>query len=231
MPDFLKAPLILVAFALLSVVVTAVAAGLALQRPSMSNLTLETRSRLVADYSADALARRLEPLNPDVIRAAADDESDLMQDSSTSERLEPLPTATPSPFEATATLSATPGRTPTASPTVNPTASPTTSATPPPTATRPPGTSTPGPSPTVTPQPTSTPQPTFTPRPLPTLPLPTATLPLPTLPLPTATLPLPTATPPPPTSTPAPTNTPQPTATPDDDDDDGLLCTLLPLLC
>ena len=208
MPDLLKAPLLLVAFALLSVVVTAAAAGLALQRPSMSHLTLETRSRLVPDYSADPLAQRLAPLNPDVIRAAAEDEAGLTQSSSINDRLEPLPAATQSPAQLEPTTSATPGRTPTASPTVDSTASPTSTAQP--TATRPPGTPTPGPSPTVTPVPTASPVPTPTPDSL------LCVLPLLCTPTPTNT-PTPTATPTPtPTSTPTPTNTPQPTPTPDD---------------
>ncbi len=77
MKETWKAALTLAAFILLSVAVTSAAARLALARPSMEHLTLETRSRLVADYSADALAMRLESLDPAVVRAAAQDESSL----------------------------------------------------------------------------------------------------------------------------------------------------------
>jgi hypothetical protein len=240
MPDVLKAPLVIAAFALLSVAVTAVAAGLALERPSLSHLPLETRSRLVADYSADPLARRLEPLDPDVIRAAAQDEAELAEDSSLNQ-LRPLPTATSAADEPTDPSDSEPENasgTPGAAPTARPPAAPTAGASPQPTPPRTPSAPTPQVSPTstavvptatpspvtptatpVTPTATLTPQPTFTPTPRPTnTPQPTAT------PQPTNT-PQPTATPPPPT------NTPQPTPTPEDDDEGGgLICTLLDIL-
>jgi hypothetical protein len=220
MPDLLKAPLVLAVFALLSVAVTAVAAGQALERPSLTHLAVDTRSRLAADYSVDALTQRLEPLNPEVIKAAADDEADLMEESSTSRTPEPSPTATQGVVEPSATPTTVPTREPTA--TATPTArasatasaSPTPLSTPRPTSTRTPATitSTPRPSPTATPQtptPTFTPRPTFTPTPVPTK------------------TPLPTATPLPPTKTPVPTNTPQPTNTPKPGGTPSL-CDLLP---
>ncbi len=146
---------------MLSVAVTSAAARLALVRPSMEHLTLETRSRLVADYSADALAMRLEPLDPDVVRAAAQDESSLAggpTDSNTalppaakveitpeSTRIAPPPTAVPP--------TATPEARPTAATSPVPTAKSVS-----PTSTRPPAdTSTPLPTASSTPRSTSTP--------------------------------------------------------------------------
>lgn len=200
MPDMLKAPLLLVAFGLLSVVVTAIAAGLALHRPAVSHLTLETRSRLVADYSSDPLAQRLEPLSPAVIKAAADDEAELAPAVQITE--EPSPPAGPAQIP-TSTATAVGSPRATATPTPRFPTSPTpANSTPQPTSTRAAArTSTPGPSPTATvfkPTATFTPQPTFTPTPKPT------------------ETPKATATPPntpQPTYTPKPA-TPQPTATP-----------------
>ncbi|HEU0073829.1 MAG TPA: hypothetical protein VFS30_07440 [Dehalococcoidia bacterium] len=217
MSELLKAALLLAAFALVSVLVTAVAAGLALNRPSASHLTLETRSRLVADYSSDPLARRLQPLDPDVIRAAAQDEADLTEDSPGPQPAVPLSTATPVGVTPESPPTTAPAREATTVPTVRPPAGPTGTPAPRPAGTSGPGapTSTLGPSPTgtpVTPTPTYTPRPTFTPTPPPTA------------------TPPPTLTPPPPTSTSAPTatpppatNTPQPTATPKN------VCDVLPL--
>jgi hypothetical protein len=74
-----KTPLLLIAFGIISVLLTATAAWLAMRRPDVARLDVETRSRLAADYSVDAVARRLEPLDLDVIRAAADDEAALTQ--------------------------------------------------------------------------------------------------------------------------------------------------------
>jgi hypothetical protein len=223
-PEFLKAPLVLALFALLSVAITATAAGLALHRPAVSRLTLETRSRLVADYSADVLAKRLEPLNPDVIRAAADDEANLSPKTQTEITSGPDPATStvragaaaeaPGAPEATWTPLAV-ARQGQASPTA---ASGGKTSTPVPTRSAGSATSTPGPSPSVTPlkpTPTFTPPPTFTPTPLPTkTPQPTSTPP------PTNT-PQPTATPQP--TNPPPTSTPQPTATPKN------VCDVLPL--
>jgi hypothetical protein len=225
MPEVLKAPLVLAIFAVLSVAITAGAAGLALHRPAVSRLALETRSRLVADYSTDPLAKRLEPLNPAVIRAASEDEAALSAQPTVQIDDRPSPSATPGDVPLVASTTPPLGRTPTA--TVTPPRSGVSSPTPPVSATRPAGavtstpvagSSTPGPSPTPTvvkPTPTFTPPPTFTLTPLPTnTPPPTPTPP------PTKT-PQPTATPQP--TSPPPTNTPRPTATPKN------VCDVLPL--
>jgi hypothetical protein len=203
----------LAALVLLTMVVTAVAADLASQRPSLSQLGAETRSRLVADYSADRLAQLLEPLSPEIIRAAAEDEAALGEGPEAKEA-ELLPTPTPSavvPVESpTASAGATPA--PTASPgstTPSPgTSTPEPSSTPGPSSTPAPPTAVPPTATRMPPTPTYTPPPTFTPTPPPT-----------STPPPTAT-PSPTSTPRP-TSTPPPTATPKPAATPD-------LCELLP---
>ena len=202
-----KTSVLLVAFALLSVLLTASAAWLALRRPDVERLTLETRSRLVADYSVDAVARRIEPLDPNIIRAAADDEAKLTQDQpeTTSRRVEPLdvtPVATAAP-----TATPKPGETPKASPSATGTLKPGTT----PTATLRPGEPTPTAGPSATPGPSKTPD---------TKPTPTATRPVIELPTNIPTL-VPTFVPtliatlfPTATETPRPTSTPQNTATP-----------------
>jgi hypothetical protein len=217
MPDLLKSPLLLASFALLSVLVTAAAAGLALHRPSVSQLTLETRSRLVADYSSDPLAKRLQPLDPDVIRAATQDEADLSEDLPAPQPVVPLPTATPAGI----VPGASPVRDATTVPTARPPAGSITTPTPRPADTSTPGaaTSTLGPSPTrtpVTPTSTYTPRPTFTPTPQPTATPPPKATPPPTK------APPPTTVPPTATNAPQPTATPKPGATPD-------LCKILPV--
>jgi hypothetical protein len=198
-----KAPLAIAVFALLSVGVTAAAAALALRRPLVSYLTLETRSRLTADYSADPLAQRLEPLRQEIIEAAAEDEAQLTgnQDQSSTAPLEILPTSTPAAVQSPESTTATPARTPDLTPATSGSTAPTggqptavagsdtgPAPQPSPTAPSPPAsTATPirvftaTQQPTQTPQPTSTAQPTSTPQPTATqAPAPTATQPPPT---------------------------------------------------
>ena len=203
--------LILGAFAIVSVLLTASAAWLALRRPDAERLNVETRSRLVADYSVDSVARRIEPLDPEIVRAAANDEVKLMEvkPAETARRVEPVnvtPVATAMP-----TATPKPGETPKASPAATSTSRPGS-----PTATLKPGEPTPTAAPSATPAPTKTPE---------TKPTPTSTRPvidptaLPTLnPTLVPTIigtakPEPTETPRP-TEVPADTPTPVPTATP-----------------
>jgi hypothetical protein len=222
-----KTLLVVIAFGVISVLLTALAAWLAMHRPGVEHLTVETRSRLAADYSVDLVARRIEPLDPDIVRAAASDEASL-----TREQPATTPPRRVAPSDVTPVATALPTSTPRPSPTVRGAAT----GTPPPGSTAKPGDPTATLRPGETPRPSSTPSPGTTPGATATLPVPT--LVPPTVVLPTATLPpvptfvptstpvpptttpvptlLPTSTPVPPTSTPAPTSTPTatPTATP-----------------
>jgi hypothetical protein len=228
-----KTSLVLIAFAVISVLLTATAAWLAMHRPDVARLHVETRSRLAADYSVDAVARRLEPLDPDVIRAAAGDEAALAETP-----VSPEPPRRVAPADVTPVATAAPTSTPPPSPTVRGTATgtPRPGSTPTPKPGDPTATAAPG----DTPQPTKTPDTNLTPKPSPTRPI--ATIDVPTL-VPTigvTVLPTlaPTKTPEPPTSTPTPrppTSTPKPpTPTPTPaptsiigDILDALSCTLL----
>jgi hypothetical protein len=204
--NLLKAPLVLLAFAALSVLLTAGAAWLAMNRAEVERINVETRSRLHADYSRDSQARRLEPLNPALIQAAADDDAALTRAQTTeaNRRVQPL----------NVTPVATQGA-PDASGTVNPAGTPANQAT---AAAQ--GSATPAAN--ASPPPTTAAGVSPTPGLIPTVPLPTVTITVPTIPVPTLIPPTatqppqPTSTPVPPTSTPAPpppTNTPVPTAT------------------
>ncbi len=203
-----KTPLVLLAFGVLSVLLTAGAAWLAMHRPDVERLDVETRSRLGADYSVDLLARRIEPLDPDIVRAAAQDEAAL-----TREQPVTSPPHRVEPANVTPVATAAPTSTPRPSPTVRATAT----GTPPPgtTPTPRPGDPTATAKPGDTPAPVKTPDTNATPVPSPTRPVATTDAPTvePTVvvtlpPLPTV---IPTVVP---TKTPKPTETPQPTATP-----------------
>ncbi|HLG10838.1 MAG TPA: hypothetical protein VI876_03680 [Dehalococcoidia bacterium] len=217
-----RTSLVLIAFGVISVLLTALAAWLAMHRPDLEHLDVETRSRLAADYSVDLIARRIEPLNPNIVRAAANDEAELTREQpadSTPRRVEQA--------DVTPVATALPTSTPRPSPTVRGTAT----GTPPPgtTATAKPGEPTATLRPGETPQPSKTPDTNVTPKATPTRP--TGTIDVPTVGVPTATLTTlptlvptllptstptpvpPTKTPAPPTSTPTRTPTPLPTAT------------------
>jgi len=70
----------------------------------------------MAGYSVDAVVKRFEPLSRDVIRASAEDESDLAQEPETEGHARP-----PEAPVAAATSSPSPTATPTASPSPSPT--------------------------------------------------------------------------------------------------------------
>ena len=62
-----------VGIVILSLLVAAVAATVAIARPSLSRLDADLASKLAADYSSDPRSSSLPPLSSDVIEAARED--------------------------------------------------------------------------------------------------------------------------------------------------------------
>jgi len=212
-----------VAIVIVSLLVAAIAATVAIARPSLSHLDADLASKLAADYSSDPRSASLPPLSSEIIEAAREDSAAIERGREQPQAAEvvtvfrpaddptgdgPLPpaestpvptsTASPSPAQGSPT-SAVSSRAPTPTPTLEPTPEPTPdpTGTPAPTPTR---TATPAPAVTRTPGPTATPTPTASPAGTHT---PTST------PDPSATA-TETATP-----SPAPSDTPKVTPTPD----------------
>jgi hypothetical protein len=205
-----RTALAVLALSALSVFLALGASWLALKRPAFAHLSDDIQSRLSADYSIDLVALRLNPVDPRIIQAASEDESNLVKAPAQSERAPPA-NVTPTPTAAAKTgaeQTPRPGATPQATNAPGSTSTPKS-------ATPAPNTPTPRPGATSTPKPPESPVDTPVPEPTATVPVATATLvptltptltptPVPTLP-PSATA-TPTKTPgPPPTKTPTPT--------------------------